>query len=93
MRAVENVFITRSGEVKLIDFGIARLLGSCEQEVGLSMGPVIGTPGFMAPEQAQGLHAEVGVQSDLWAVGAILFELLTGLPVHFESAHAVSKAH
>jgi hypothetical protein len=39
----------------------------------------------MAPEQAQGLNSEVGVRSDVWAVGAILFELLTGLPVHFEA--------
>ena len=88
---VENVFITRSGQVKLIDFGIARLLGSLEPEADLGVGPVIGTPGFMAPEQAQGLNEEVGVQSDVWAVGAILFELLTGLPVHFEARTLFQK--
>jgi len=82
---VENVFITRSGQIKLIDFGIARLVGSRDPEAEGSVGPVIGTPGFMAPEQAQGLNSEVGVRSDVWAVGAILFELLTGLPVHFEA--------
>jgi serine/threonine-protein kinase len=88
---VENVFLTRSGQVKLIDFGIARLLGSLESEAELSVGPVIGTPGFMAPEQAQGLNEEVGVQSDVWAVGAILFELLTGLPVHYEARTLFQK--
>jgi serine/threonine protein kinase len=88
---VENVFIMRSGQIKLIDFGIARLLGCPEPEASPSFGPVIGTPGFMAPEQAQGLNEEVDVQSDVWAVGAILFELLTGLPVHFEARTLFQK--
>jgi serine/threonine protein kinase len=88
---VDNVFITHSGQVKLIDFGIARLLDSPDPDAELSVGPVIGTPGFMAPEQAQGLNEAVGVQSDVWAVGAVLFELLTGLPVHFEARTLFQK--
>ncbi len=88
---LENVFLTRRGEVKLIDFGIASLLQAPVAEQGPSIGQVVGTPGFMAPEQAQGLNREVGVQSDVWAVGAILFELLTGVPVHFEARSLVQK--
>ena len=88
---LENVFLTRRGEVKLIDFGIARLLHAPAADTEPSIGQVVGTPGFMAPEQAQGLNREVGVQSDVWAVGAILFELLTGVPVHFEAHTLVQK--
>ena len=88
---VDNVFITRRGEVKLIDFGIALLSNAPEVAAQPSIGQVVGTPGFMAPEQAQGLNREVGVQSDVWAVGAILFELLTGVPVHFEAHTLVQK--
>ena len=88
---LENVFLTRRGEVKLIDFGIARLLHAPAAANEPSIGQVVGTPGFMAPEQAQGLNREVGIQSDVWAVGAILFELLTGVPVHFEAHTLVQK--
>jgi len=52
---------------------LPRLLGNLEQELNWAVGPVVGTR-FMAPEQAQGLNEQVGVQSDVWAVGAILFE-------------------
>jgi hypothetical protein len=78
----ENVFLTRGGRVKLLDFGIARLrelsLGVQQTRVGRALG----TPGFMAPEQAAGRWEEVGARTDLWAVGATMFRLLCGRPVH-----------
>jgi serine/threonine-protein kinase len=83
--SIENVFITRRGQVKLIDFGISRLLAVPDIAIGGVVNPVLGTPGFMPPEQARGLNDQVDGQSDVWAVGAILFELLTGLPVHHDA--------
>jgi eukaryotic-like serine/threonine-protein kinase len=76
----ENVFITRTGEVKVLDFGIAR----CHEPSGIAtqVNSAIGTPAFMAPEQARGLWTEVDGRTDLWAVGATLFTCLTGEFVH-----------
>lgn len=63
---------------KITDFGLAKQLGS---EVGQTRsGDILGTPGYMAPEQASGLVKEVGTAADIYALGAILYELLTGRP-------------
>jgi hypothetical protein len=78
----DNVFLTREGRVKLLDFGIARLrelsLGVQQTRVGRALG----TPGFMAPEQASGRWEEVDARTDLWAAGATMFRLLSGRPVN-----------
>jgi serine/threonine protein kinase len=90
---LDNVFITRSGEVKLLDFGIARVLKSVEAETEdqTRVGLVLGTPGSMPPEQALGLNDQVDAQSDVWAVGAVLFELLSSQSVHFEASTLYDK--
>ncbi len=69
----DNVFLTTDGEVKVLDFGIARLGTSATVT---RTGSVMGTPAFMAPEQARGLTRQVDAQTDLWAVGAVLFRAL-----------------
>jgi len=77
----ENLFLTRDAQVKVLDFGIARvreLSGATKTQTGSLMG----TPTFMPPEQARGRWGEVDAQSDLWAVGATMFTLLTGEFVH-----------
>ena len=76
----ENVFVTRGGQVKVLDFGIARLHGT--KSTATLSGAAMGTPAFMSPEQARGLWDEVDGQSDLWAVGATMFSLLSGRLVH-----------
>ena len=76
----ENLFLTREGEVKLLDFGIARLKTASPTVTG--RGDSLGTPAFMSPEQALGRVAEVDAQSDVWAVGATAFLLLSGRFVH-----------
>lgn len=77
-----NLFITRSGAVKILDFGIARLDGADKPKTGGTGGQTLGTPGFMSPEQARGRWNEVDAQSDLWAVGAVMFAALSGHHVH-----------
>jgi serine/threonine-protein kinase len=78
----ENVFLTRTGQVKVLDFGIARLRELSTASTATQGGSTMGTPAFMSPEQARGLWDEVDAQSDLWAVGATMFNLLTGRLVH-----------
>jgi tetratricopeptide (TPR) repeat protein len=66
-------------EPKISDFGLAKLLGA--GAMGLTQsGDILGTPLYMAPEQAAGKGAAIGPATDLWALGAILYELLTGRP-------------
>ena len=78
----ENVFVTRTGQVKVLDFGIARLREVTSKSTATKSGATMGTPAFMPPEQARALWDEVDARSDLWAVGATMFNLLTGRVVH-----------
>jgi tetratricopeptide (TPR) repeat protein len=72
-----NVLLTADGTPKITDFGLAKLL----DEAGLSVtGSVLGTPSYMAPEQAAGRSDAVGPAADSYALGAILYECLTGHP-------------
>ncbi len=80
----ENVFLTSAHQVKLLDFGIARLLDILPSEA-TKVGTLLGTLDFMAPEQARGEVDKIGVQADLWSVGATMFRLLSGRNVHEES--------
>lgn len=68
-----NIMLTRSGAVKVMDFGIARMVGRSRQT---QFGHAVGTPMYMAPEQLRG--EDVDGRTDLYAVGAMLFELVTG---------------
>jgi hypothetical protein len=79
----ENLLLTRDGLVKILDFGIAKL-GRYEESLGTevqtmsatSPGTVLGTVGYMSPEQARALP--VDHRSDIFSLGAVLFETLTG---------------
>jgi class 3 adenylate cyclase/tetratricopeptide (TPR) repeat protein len=74
-----NVFITREGRVKLLDFGLAHLLGSGILSPSFLLSA--GTPAYMAPEQWKGEGQDE--RTDLWAAGVVLYELLTGeIPYH-----------
>ena len=79
----ENVFITRDGRVKILDFGLAAQMrsnaGSADSQTiaaGTEPGVVLGTVGYMSPEQVRGTR--VDHRTDIFALGAVLFEMLTG---------------
>lgn len=79
----ETVFVTKEGRIKVHDFGTARVLSetAAPQEM-TAAGMVIGSPSSMAPEQARGQRDQVDAQSDIFSLGALLFTLLSGEPVH-----------
>jgi WD40 repeat protein len=73
-----NVLLSEDGTPKVTDFGLAKLLeGEAAQT---QTGAILGTPSYMAPEQAAGRGQHVGPATDVYALGAILYELLTGRP-------------
>jgi serine/threonine-protein kinase len=67
-----------AGEVKISDFGLARLVDADSRQT--KSGMILGTPSYMAPEQAAGDNKHVGPAADVYALGAVLYELLTGMP-------------
>lgn len=85
-----NVILNKDGSVKILDFGIARVSEKSAQSeaeaVKTQIGQVLGTPRYMSPEQAMG-H-DLDGRSDLFSVGAILYEMLTGQPAFDGSSPA-----
>ncbi len=97
----DNVFITRGGTVKLLDFGIAKLLlppqetlshdVPFEAEPATAEGRIVGTVGYMAPEQVRG--GQVGCATDVFSFGVVLYELLAGQrPFERPTAYATNLA-
>lgn len=79
-----NVFITHNNQIKLADFGIARV----DNAELTQMGSVLGTPSYMSPEQCKGM--KVDARSDLFSTGVVLYELLVGRkPFGGENTHAI----
>jgi serine/threonine protein kinase len=77
-----NIFLTLDGQIKLLDFGVAHVGDRLGISVITQAGSAVGTPAFMAPEQAAGRLEDVDMRTDVWALGATMFQLLTQRLVH-----------
>jgi serine/threonine protein kinase/tetratricopeptide (TPR) repeat protein len=73
-----NILLTREGTPKITDFGLAKLVD--DDTAHTRTGSVVGTPSYMAPEQALGQNKIIGPAADIYALGSILYETLTGRP-------------
>ena len=90
-----NILLDQEGKPHLTDFGLAKLTGTDDQTTRTAT--VLGSPAYMAPEQAMGDSANVTTSVDIYGIGAVLYELLTGRPpfagkTAFETLEAVVKA-
>ncbi len=83
-----NILLDRAGHPYVSDFGLARIvharegtaLPSASEHTVTRTGAIIGTPGYMAPEQAVGAPRQIGPATDIYSLGAVLFAMLTGRP-------------
>lgn len=86
-----NIMITRTGDVKVLDFGIARAVSETFEDLAQTTS-ILGTAAYFSPEQAQG--QKVDTRTDIYAIGIVLFEMLTGKPpFHGDTAVAVAHQH
>jgi serine/threonine protein kinase len=78
-----NVFREKNGTIRLLDFGLGGFMSEEEDDAGMSgVEELLGTVSFMSPEQAAGRLGDVDARTDVYAMGALLFKLATGLDVH-----------
>jgi serine/threonine protein kinase len=84
----DNLFVTAEGPIKILDFGLARLLDSVPGDHKTKSGVALGTLPYMAPEQALGRRSEIDGRVDVFAVGATMFRVLSGRRVHIAESEA-----
>ncbi len=77
-----NLFLTKEGQVKVLDFGLARLKEADPKTALTGIGVVMGTTSYMPPEQARGKWDLIDGRTDLYALGAVMFRCLSGRVVH-----------
>jgi serine/threonine-protein kinase len=88
----ENIMVGEVGLVKILDFGLARVLGDAERSAEAHAGTVMGTPEYLSPEQCLGDAGDA--RSDLYSVGVVLFEMLTGKrPFHGKTPRELHAQH
>ena len=84
----DNLFVTNDGRMKVLDFGVARILYDAPSDFKTRTGTALGTLPYMAPEQALGRTAQIDGRTDLFSVGATLFRILSGRRLHEADSEA-----
>lgn len=88
----QNLMLTRGDAVKILDFGAVNIAELPQHERLTTVGNIVGTPAYMAPEQSQ--NSNVGPEADFYSVGVVLYEMLTGnLPFRGRSRAEILVAH
>ncbi len=77
-----NILVGEDGAAKIIDFGVARVLDPAHSSAQTAAGQLLGTVQYMSPEQFDGDPGRVDARSDIYSLGVVLYELLTGVPPH-----------
>ena len=89
----DNVMLGRYGECYIMDWGIALVRDELRGEASIERaGEIVGTPAFMAPEQAEGRIADIGPRTDVFGLGAILYYICTGHPPYTHDANTQTLA-
>jgi len=73
-----NIFVDVDGNVKVLDFGLARMVAESDDPTISRTGQVVGAPAYLSPEQTRGNPDEIDIRTDVYSLGIVLFELLTG---------------
>ncbi|MHC4508192.1 MAG: WD40 domain-containing protein [Planctomycetota bacterium] len=89
-----NILVSADGQPHILDFGLAKALLEEDEALTISVeGQIAGTPAYMSPEQAAGLHNQTDTRTDVFSLGVILYELLTGQSPHDQSGSMFDLLH
>jgi serine/threonine protein kinase/tetratricopeptide (TPR) repeat protein len=88
-----NILVDRAGRARVLDFGVARVTGEgVQRTMQTDIGQLVGTLGYMSPEQVAADPAQVDTRSDVYALGAVMYELLAGVPPHKLEGRVIHEA-
>ena len=89
-----NILVTRDGQPKVLDFGLARDIDASTESMQTQTGHVVGTLAYMSPEQARGAREAIDPRTDVYSLGVLAYEVLSGkLPIDVSTVPLLSLIH